>query len=273
MLTRRRRPAGGDAGFTILEILVATAILVIGLVGVLALFPAGIGVGKEVVEDSTAITLARSVADAIRSGMRNNLRVETRTGGVTFTYFIFKHDGVTPAPQNRSREDFRENYFILLPRHQPGPVPGLSEAERRKRAATGDRGKTFVYPEADDEFPNGGGDPFRADDDKDEVTPAGELIVTRTYPFGTTLPAFEADERSPRVLVDQRDEVLKQYSYAFSIRPSVWDANLDMHQGNYVPGGELFHVRVMIFRAFNDNYVAGGEPVQPVFEIDFEVAR
>ncbi len=265
----RDRGARRRSGFTILEILVATAILVVGLVGVLALFPAGIYVGKEVVEDSTAIALARSVADAIRKGIRNELRVETKRGGVTYTYFVLRHDGVDPVPRRRDREDPAGNYYILLPRHVPGrTIPGASHKDSRRAAATGRYGKTFVYPESDEDLPNGRGDPFRADDDKDD-----DPLVSKVYSFGTTLPENDPNLAGPRVLPDQKDEVLKQYSYAFSVRSSIYDANMDLYQGNFVPGDELYHFRVMIFRAFNQNYTPGGVPVEPVYELDFEVAR
>ena len=76
-----------------------------------------------------------------------------------------------------------------------------------------------------------------------------------------------------QVFDDQKIEVLKQYSYAFSVRTSIFDANLDANQQNFIPGDELYHFRVMVFRAFDQNYREGGDPVPPVFELDFEVAR
>ena len=134
----------------------------------------------------------------------------------------------------------------------------------RQRAALGDRGKTFLYPETDD-IPNGVGDPFRADNDADEP-------VTAVYHFGTTMPAMDAE--GPQYLDDQKIEVLKQYSFAFSIRTSIYDPNMDLSQGrNFLPGDQLYHVRVMIFRAFESQYLEGGEPVEPLFELDFEVAK
>ena len=258
----RRRSQGG---FTLLEILIATAILVVGLVGVLALFPAGIKVGDEVVQESTAITLARSVADSIRKGLRNNLRARSPKGGITYSYFVFQHDGVTAAPSNRAKERPSENYYILLPRHVPGrAIARKGEMSARQRAAIGDRGKTFVYPETDD-LPNGRGDPFRADND------SGEPVVA-VYEFGSTMPSMDAE--GPQYLDDQKIEVLKQYSYAFSIRSSIYDPNMDPAQGRtFIPGDELYHVRVMIFRAFESQYREGGEPVEPLFELDFEVAK
>ena len=74
IMTRARR----RDGFTILEIMIATAILTLGLVGILALFPVAIQMGKDVVETSTSVVIAESVADSIREGMRNRLRYTVR---------------------------------------------------------------------------------------------------------------------------------------------------------------------------------------------------
>ena len=52
------RAGGASGGFTILEIMIATAILTLGLVSVLALFPVAIHTGKKVVDTSTAAVIA-----------------------------------------------------------------------------------------------------------------------------------------------------------------------------------------------------------------------
>ena len=278
-----RRDRDGRSGFTILEILIATAILVIGLVGVLALFPAGIFVGKEVVEDSTAIALGRSVADSIRSSMRNKLRYRTDVGGVTYTYFIFPNAGVIPedgdsqdarnqTPRSRKEESPRGYYYILLPRHRPGmSIQGATDDERRRNAAFLKSGRIFVYPESDRDKPNGGGDPFKADDDKNDVDEEGNLIITKAFKFAKNFPDETAE--GPRVLDDQKFDVINQYSYAFSVRTSKFDVNMDFNQRNFVPGDELYHFRVMIFRSFKENLGHGENAIKPVFELDFEVAR
>jgi prepilin-type N-terminal cleavage/methylation domain-containing protein len=278
---RRRRPRAGAArranrGFTILEILVATAILVIGLVGVLALFPAGIYVGKEVVETSTSITLARSVADAIRSSFRTNLRQETKVRDAnTYHYFVLTHDGVSPAPSDRRREQPTDDYYILLPMNVPGRPVQASQGKSPRQAAAFVTGKTFLFPEDDRDNPNGFGDPFRADNDADDwvdrANPENRgVLVKSTYKFGAGLPS--GDVEGPQILDDQKVEVLKQYSFAFTVRSSTFDANMDFYGGNFIPANRLYHFRVMIFRAFEENYVEGGDPVKPVYELDFEVS-
>ncbi|MBI4583640.1 MAG: hypothetical protein HY717_06430 [Planctomycetes bacterium] len=271
------RPGDPSTGFTILEILIASAVLVIGLVGVLALFPAGIASGRRVVEDSTAIAIARSVADAIRSGMRNHLRVRQVTGATAYTHFIFHHDGVKDwIPKTQDEERPEHDYYILLPRFRDEfRTEGGNEMENRNKAVQ--LGKTFVYPESDPDgssgaSPNGGGDPLKADDDKDDYVLAGvpQILVRQVYQLGDTFPAEQA--QGPDVLEDQKVEVLKQYSFAFAVRPSRFDANMSQYGTHmFQPANELYHFRVMIFRRFV--YADGNPPLPPVFELDFEVAR
>ncbi|MBI4605703.1 MAG: prepilin-type N-terminal cleavage/methylation domain-containing protein, partial [Planctomycetes bacterium] len=111
-------PVRGQGGFTILEIMIATAVLTLGLVGVLALFPVAIHYGKQIIERSTAVVIAESVSEAIREGIRNNLRSVTRNN-TTHHYFVFKHDGVKDAaPRSRELERPDKDYYILLPRYK-----------------------------------------------------------------------------------------------------------------------------------------------------------
>jgi hypothetical protein len=259
--------------------MIATAILTLGLVSVLALFPAAIHTGKQVMDKSSAIVIAESVADAIRAGMRNQIRaVETNRG--TNQYFVFRHDGVLDrVPNERSRERPDKDYFILLPRFAGGGrgalFSGRSERGRREKAFV--RGKVFVYPESDP-LRNGGGSATRADNDGDDFQ--GEFsngqtyrdfVVEKTYSLGTLFPDLDAAEGDPLVLADQQIEPLKQYSYAFAIRNSFFDANLSPADGQYQPANRLYNVQVMIFRNFFAP--APRERHQdPVFEINFEVA-
>ena len=271
--SRVQRPRGG---FTILEILIASSILAMGLVMILGLFPFGIDVGRQVVQNTTSIQIARSVADAIRYGMRNDLRVSLNDSQA-FTYFVFQHDGVeTPVPADASRERGEHDYFILLPRHRRNAR--FDGTNRREKAVQ--RGKIFVYPETDPDASssvsaNGGprGNPFKADDDKDdgEVDGFPTIHVRKTYKIGSTFP--QPGDEGAEVLEDQIFEPLKQYSYAFSIRQSLYDADLSESPRQFEPANELFHVRVMIFRSFEQNNPTGDRIIDPIFELDFEVAR
>jgi type II secretory pathway pseudopilin PulG len=265
-----KKAVESNAGFTILEIMIATAILTLGLVGILALFPVAIYTGKQIVEKSTSVVAAESVAEAIRQGLRNNLRFRT-SNQVTFAYFIFKHDGVMDEIPNRQElEKPDKDYYVLLPRFPAGKAGTYLNRDQAQAVA-----KTFVYPETDPN-PNGNGDPFQADDDGDDYVldlPGGEkqkeIRVEKTYSFGNFLPSTDATGES--VLDDQKIESLKQYSYAFSIQNSRYDANLSPNENVFQPANRLYRVRVMVYRGFTPP-LPDAKPPDPVFELYFEVA-
>lgn len=106
-------------GFTILEILIAIVVLVLGITGIIALFPTAIESGNKTIEDSYAAAITQSVVDAIAVGLAES-RYTVPAAGRTYSYFIFNHDGVLDAPPERP-EDYsfnqqpRRDYMILLP--------------------------------------------------------------------------------------------------------------------------------------------------------------
>ena len=252
--------------------MIATAILTLGLVGILALFPVAIHTGKQIVEKSTAVVVAESVAEAIREGVRNQLRYSDKSS--RDAYFIFRHDGVKdPIPLTKEREKPTADYYILLPGY--GRKRTFSGRQARQKAI--EAAQTYVYPETD-RLKNGNGRSSRADDDGDDHTYRfvsskevfTDVLVEDTYSLGNLFPDENA-EPGENVLADQQIEALKQFSYAFAISPSIEDANMQVNPDQYQPMRRLFHVRVMIFRSFMPP-VEGGDPAIPVFELDFEVA-
>ena len=103
---RRPRSLRGRLGFTIIEILIAIVVLVLGITGIVALFPTAIESGNKTVEDTYAATICQSVVDAVSVGLRESRytwRATLASGAsfeTTWTYFIFNHDGVVDkAPQ------------------------------------------------------------------------------------------------------------------------------------------------------------------------------
>ncbi len=298
-ISTRTRLRSRRGGFTLIEILIATAIMTIGMIGILALFPVAIRAGRHVIEDSNAVVIAQSVAEGIRSGVRNR-KGFTEKGN---PFFVFSHDGVTdPIPPDpaRAAKGTAKDYFILLPRFRDGASFSGRTARTRRRAAL-KRAPTFVYPESDARA-NGGGDPQRADNDGNDekysidTDADGEpdrriedIRVEKVYRLGNHLVPGHTPKRkpdgsvdySPRVLSDERailDMVrdnLSQYSYAFKIRPSYFDADLSA-SGAYQPAGRLFHVTVMVFRNFQkptkDEPSPHLDQMRMVYSLDFEVA-
>jgi Tfp pilus assembly protein PilV len=116
------------AGFTILEILIAIVVLVLGITGIIALFPTAIESGNKTVEDSYAAAITQSVVDALSVGVRES-RYNTVHNNRVYTYFIFNHDGVvdqapnTPAVfttamdggNNKQGAIWRRDFCIILP--------------------------------------------------------------------------------------------------------------------------------------------------------------
>lgn len=84
--------------FTIIEILIAIVVLVLGIVGIIALFPTAIDSGNKTIEDSYSAAITQSVVDAITVGLRESRYSFRAAGGATWTYFVFNHDGVLDPP-------------------------------------------------------------------------------------------------------------------------------------------------------------------------------
>lgn len=66
-----KRNSEAVGGFTMIEILVALIVLVVGLVGVLALFPVGIDATGRAAQDTMGAILAESVQEALIDAMHN----------------------------------------------------------------------------------------------------------------------------------------------------------------------------------------------------------
>lgn len=93
-------------GFTLIEILIAMSILVIGLVGILALFPAGLNATRKAIEDTNAAIIADSLYSSLRSAAK-----KTVPGGK----LEFFHDGMDPTSGNnkfpKNAIDFKTTEF------------------------------------------------------------------------------------------------------------------------------------------------------------------
>ena len=295
LLDEKRR-----AGFTILEIMISVAILTIGLMGILALFPVAIETSRITIEETNGVLIAQSVEQAIRESLKHR-KGQSENG--KWTYFLFHHDGVTDALPRRIKDaDPGRDYYILLPDSDP------ERTTQTSREAAFRRAKTFVYPETDEvnwitldgdeetedsgHPPNGNGNPLRADDDRDdmelrvseedldavsEATLDDVEVVQEDFDVFNTylLSQVDEDETDPVVLRDA-DDPLASYSYAFAIRRSYDDANnLDsadsLRRGGstFSPQGELYQVKIMIFRSFR----RGTSNADPIYETNFLVHK
>jgi prepilin-type N-terminal cleavage/methylation domain-containing protein len=73
-----------SSAFTLIEILIAMTVLLVGLVGILALFPVGLDATRKAIEDSNAAFVAESAYASLRSSVKQ----------MTNTDLTFFHDGM-----------------------------------------------------------------------------------------------------------------------------------------------------------------------------------
>jgi type II secretory pathway pseudopilin PulG len=110
-------------GFTLVEILIAITILMVGLLGILAVFPAATATLKTIETETYAALIAQSVKSAIEIGMRSS--AGTDESGTD--YFLYTGPGVPEAAvaptgipekdtESKNTEAVR-NYdsFVMLP--------------------------------------------------------------------------------------------------------------------------------------------------------------
>lgn len=156
--------------FTIIEILIAIVVLVLGIVGIIALFPTAIDSGNKTIEDSYAAAITQSVVDAITVGLRESRYTYRPSSNVSWTYFVFNHDGVIDPPPSKP-EDFTasqspyaytappgvtadkmwdKDYCIVLPQAVTGLSPSSANASGIWPAGTPNTDFNnepyFIYP-------------------------------------------------------------------------------------------------------------------------------
>jgi prepilin-type N-terminal cleavage/methylation domain-containing protein len=243
----------GAAGFTLIEILIAMAVLMIGLVGIMAVFPHAMRSATSTVETSYAAAISQSVVDAIRLGLKQ-LRVETDDA----QGFLFVHDGTVDLDGDRQallRElDLGDpqavqaamstlltrDYCILLPRPDEeqtglggGRVPMMFTYPRKSPADNGGRSATAAVTD-------GNGD--------------RKWEVGKVYQLGAWL-AQHAPNTPEEVQLRNEADPYRRYGYAFTIRPAYGPSALapspDPNQHQIVPG--LYEVVVKVFRNFSPN--------------------
>lgn len=200
-LGRRRR------GFTIIEILIAIVILVLGITGIVALFPTAINAGNKTVEDTYAATVCQSVVDAVTVGLRESRYTYQITTPITRTwrYFVFDHDGVVDAiPKAPDQFDtgggdpngppWDKDWCIILPRSPNDnnkasavepiwiyPVPDADGCPKDQRNPSRLRSSSLCGAD------NGSSivDNFHTDYMRELVDGTPQLWIPRVYSLGT----------------------------------------------------------------------------------------
>jgi type II secretory pathway pseudopilin PulG len=246
------------ARYTLIEILISILVLGVAVVGLLSLLIAANRQAGEVVEDSFAATLARSVYESVRVSVRE-FSFSVDEDGHRYRGFVLVHDGVVdpgataparPALPANSRDVASlvglrgSNRIVFLP-----PAP-----------AGDDFDSAYVFPRpggpGDNGFDNGAGKPLGKDNTLDDAVATdwgtATVDIQQVYSLSSGAEASVAPDAS------------EQYSYALVIRraeaPALLDgdgAPLEWQEPelNYLPRGYdrtdgLYEVRVLVFRNF-----------------------
>lgn len=262
--------------FTLLEILIAIVILVVGITGIVALFPAAIKSGNQTVVDSYASLITQSVVDAINVGVRETrYRYAATPTADAWEYFIFDHDGVNDDIHAAGAQDpsiytqvADQDFCILLPRGTPGNVQSRDEMVLHfpcpQDKISNRRNPVISNPDLNDER-------ITPDDRRrtvDDPNGSGIFQVKRVYQLGR-------ERGRPNVLRDEflgeavgggasttierkRIDPYPQYSFSFSLQRARVD--LTAPRGRLDPtdpfSDNLFEVKIKIFRNFNQDLIA-----------------
>lgn len=101
----------GERGVTLIEILLALLVMVLGLVGILALFPAALQASKESVEETQAGITAESVSQALTNAVRFATYDTTKARHrVVLTHDLWDKAGIGGG------SDYKVRYAFWLPK-------------------------------------------------------------------------------------------------------------------------------------------------------------
>ncbi|MBI2919971.1 MAG: prepilin-type N-terminal cleavage/methylation domain-containing protein [Planctomycetes bacterium] len=100
-----------SSGFTLVEILIALVLLMVGIVGILSIFPVGIKNVTDSVEDSTAANIGQSLYNAMTEAMRR----PNAAGKI-----VFAHDGLQSVGPQTYTFDLPAGVGVIVLHPTPG---------------------------------------------------------------------------------------------------------------------------------------------------------
>jgi hypothetical protein len=252
--------------FTLLEILIAIVIMVIGITGILALLPTAIKSGNQTIVDTYSSLVTQSVVDAINVGIRESrysFAPDPSKPNEIWEYFVLTHDGVRDDPfeSNLDVGNYQQvatkDFCILLPRGMPNNVLGANEA-------------VMHYPIPLDKFAPRKlptvSDPNLNDEANDDLRSASDgsqvFQVTRAFQLGRDSAGDIRDEFLGATIVTSgsssgseraQTDPYPQYSFSFSLRRARIDTEAPLGKlDSRDPYSEsLYEVKVKVFRNFN----------------------
>jgi len=257
----RRARAGREAGFTLMEILIAMTILMVGLIPMLAVFRTALFNLNRSIEDTYAAAIAQSVLDAIRLGLTEQ-KVELADGT---KFFIFDHDGSEHMTPDRRgillTADLANpaNAQALLARDYAILLPNMTTDREASTVGGTEVGRKLLYPR---KTAGGTTRPYAEYNSERIVGSDGVAIVSRrvkvekVYQLGATL-------KNSTLAIEQTDSY-QQYGFAFTIQAAKsQDPNnpTPLLRNQRLTSG-LYQVTIMIYRNFAP--AAGSKRNQPV---------
>jgi type II secretory pathway pseudopilin PulG len=247
---RERSRAAGTArtagGFTLIEILIALVILMVGLIGILAVFPNAIQSANKTVEDTYAASIAQSVFDAIQMGLRET-PIRDTTGKTVG--FIFYHDGVEVELEADRASGFLDGAL------QPGQDAQLNPKKYAIFFPRTTETAGFIFPRENPAIDNPGRRQIRMTRATVQGRSVNKVEVKAVYTLGTKMKSAPNRNES-----DLRDPY-PQYSYAFTLEPATAP---NPAGGAPVVVDGLFRLVIRVYRNFDSN--PNGRRYDPVRE-------
>ncbi|MCC6741042.1 MAG: prepilin-type N-terminal cleavage/methylation domain-containing protein [Planctomycetia bacterium] len=175
-----KRLRRSNAGFTLIEILIALVLLMVGICGILSLFPVAIKNVSDSVEDSNASNLAQSLYSAMTEAMRRPV------AGIVW----LSHDGLPSGQIN-----FPLPTTVAAPVLYPAPGGGTDATLQVYQLGTDARTVAAINNIRTAPVWSGGGDPTeptRQYSFQFEVSkPPESVIVVDTAGTTTDLPLYQ----------------------------------------------------------------------------------
>jgi hypothetical protein len=249
-----------ESGFTLMEILIAMTVLMIGLLPMLAVFKTALNNLNRAIEDTYSASIAQSVFDAIRLGLKD-MKVEHDPGTPSeWKFFILDHDGVKDLEDDRGGnllKDFSSaaNRSQLLTRDYVIVLPS-----RASEGAGTEVSKAFLYPRRN---ANDNASRKPVEYVTSQITGADgktheskKVKVEAVYALGKKLKEKKdedgKDKDAARLKVEENDPY-GQYSFAFTIRkskaPNPAAPTSNARTQELLDG--LYEVVVRVYRNFN----------------------
>lgn len=218
-----------NRGFTIVEILIAMTVLSIGLLGILAVFPAGIKNTAKVVEDTYAAMVTESVRNSVELGLQH-----ARIDDGSDKGFIYVGEGVQALLEESG--DMLPIDITTL----DGSGPTIDRTADYWVKLPYDTDKVYLFPRRDPTAYEMGA-----------RTPQQQPPVQKVFPCGTDIVKAARDLSLSTV---EREEALRdvyqQYSYAFTLK-EVKAADPTSHS--------LYELTILIYRNFPSRFFNAGD--------------